>query len=66
MHICLRLMWTSPARLTCIPQGSFSSGFFISFIAACAGRRLRPRPRRGTVSRAEVHLRKQPLGPMLL
>lgn len=44
MHICLRLMQTSPARLTCIPQGSFTSGFFISFMAADAGRRPRPQP----------------------
>lgn len=63
MHICLRLMRTSPARLTCIPQRSFSSGVFISFITACAGRRLLPRPHRGTVSLAEVHLRKRPLRP---
>lgn len=63
MHICLRLMRTSPARLTCIPQRSFSSGVFISFITVCAGRRLLPRPHRGTVSLAEVHLRKRPLRP---
>ena len=35
MHICLRLMWTSPAVLTCIPQHSISSGGFLFHSSLC-------------------------------